>query len=734
MKTVIGLMLTLMLSTLRAETKEYECLEKLNAEVLELLQKHQSLLADQYTLTTLKVALMVMEDNKKTLEDYARSQPVVSKEYEELKTKVERDPEAQKNLAELTKLYQQYQSFGDKKTVLDLTHSIDEMLKASDHFQTRAIYHQASRRFYGQKTSEFLLTQKMLNAKNQLDERDLAITWLSEYVGERTAQETGRYGMQHNLTNLSNRVARVTGHISGTPASPNEIREQISSLNVQMQADLTQLFQSAIDKFQQDPSCLEIIGVTLNCKGQWAFMNESFVKALGQISQLMTAETQQQMMRVSTPVEREVQLLLELTLKIPAKEVGITVVPPIRPVPHVQLNKVPALGLERVVQTRGPSRITLREISSLGAFEVDDEVAPGPRDRTWPSVSQIDFNRELPPDECFSGERLGVQTVYRTEAENEEKGLQWSNRVTSLVDGKTYFKTINGVRKEVTDNLFYDQLLQADPTLSSPRVDGFTLTQRIPEIPNFTYQREEYFDRLITPERTWAFNFFGRNGNQRLLVTDSPLRVHRNSQGKVIRTEALSDPAIRKSFEFFPRRQVASVEKARLGEQEVMRMTLPNGATVDYHGETGELLGGAFRSTPRTRQEYIRGHNMYNPTKYDYVGPGVWIEMEETNANGDTRRELNSQGRPNQVKVFKNNGDGTRRECSLPSALLWETKTGHRSLVEEAQAFRRAQGEDNPSPWAHMNTGYTCFHLRYKTDEEIDRLFRARCGFGFMEH
>jgi hypothetical protein len=334
------------------------------------------------------------------------------------------------------------------------------------------------------------------------------------------------------------------------------------------------------------------------------------------------------------------------------------------------------------------------------------------------------------PDSCTSGVELGLSKNRRKTFWSHAKGGAVTGTYTQLDSPSYYRKQINGQVKEVTDNIFYNELLKKYPTLAHPkkRLDGISIKEEIPKIDGINYQMDEW-DEPQTPKRSWTFDFFGHHGNNRLLVTDNPLKVSRNSKGEIISSQEQDSPKLMRTFEFFPRKTTPSYklipDKKNATE---IHVTLPNGEVVIYDAKTGALKGGAFKSRPRKKSEYDKGRYLYNPNEFEYSGGGVWIESVESEKKGYSRRELTKDKKTNYVYVKKNN---PYRECKVPSKDLWVTKSGTRSTKEDYIKFEKAKGKANPSEYGHLNTGYTCFHFKYQSDADFNAYLQKKCGFGF---
>lgn len=364
------------------------------------------------------------------------------------------------------------------------------------------------------------------------------------------------------------------------------------------------------------------------------------------------------------------------------------------------------------------------------------------RDIASSKLKEINWEQRDYPDSCFSGEELGVSIRTRTKISNDALGGGLSTQEMKIDDGRYYGKLINGERIEVTDNIFEKELEKKYPFLvdGQKRVVGIKVQENLPVIEGLTYQQDE-FDEYLAPNRTWKFNFYAHDGNQSLIITDNPLKIIKNSRGSYIEHQEVDSPKYMRSFEFFPRKYVTQYEilPDRKNAQEMI-VTLTTGEKVRFDAKTGKVIGGVFKSISRAKskstQKYKAFDRFYHQNEFQYTGAGVWIEVDESEKRGFSRRSLTKQNTKMKVKIRKNPG----LECEVNSEDLWgvnlvdgaKTSESYRSTKEEYIEFKKAQGINNPSPYGHLNTAYTCYKFKFKTDEEFNKFLMSKCGFGFL--
>lgn len=215
---------------------EEECRELLDDNIKKLIKDDtKNLLGLQTEITVLKLARLSQENGVRTIED------LVKKKSQELK-KLDDG-----TLEKLRASYRQYGMIEDNNWIENEIKSIQGQRYAN------ASYFQASKRLYGEKTSAFLLAYQAQNPKSGLDENDIAISWLLKHSQDRMANIKGAYSAEHNLLNLSNRVALLNQVIDNKPAPTAQKVDQLLSEKRNL---LGKILNTFADQFKlENPGC-----------------------------------------------------------------------------------------------------------------------------------------------------------------------------------------------------------------------------------------------------------------------------------------------------------------------------------------------------------------------------------------------------------------------------------------------------------------------------------------------
>jgi hypothetical protein len=183
-----------------ADDQFKNCDSNLEKEIASLIENDKSgILSKQFKLTMLKQYKKVALNNSSTIEQF------IKQDFLDLKKLSKSNPST---LKELEKFY-------DKNEIINLS-SVYDHIESVKFKSEGANYWNKSRRFNNKDISSYLLFDSLSNPKSDVTKMDIAITFFMQKVSDQTAQEHGSYSANHNLTNLSNHLARYAGLINGT--------------------------------------------------------------------------------------------------------------------------------------------------------------------------------------------------------------------------------------------------------------------------------------------------------------------------------------------------------------------------------------------------------------------------------------------------------------------------------------------------------------------------------------
>lgn len=173
------------------------CEEKLTQEINKLVSKDSDgILAMQFELTSLKMAAYARKNNRKTLEGLAN------------KKKIEIN-QNQKITEELKSLYK---NFGEKEDFAE----IDNFLASIKSKSPKFIYKDKKNRLEGELSSSFMQALRVASPDANIEQEDVAITWLSNKVS-----------LTRKKTTMSEAVVKINAFELWGPAQTNkEIKER----------------------------------------------------------------------------------------------------------------------------------------------------------------------------------------------------------------------------------------------------------------------------------------------------------------------------------------------------------------------------------------------------------------------------------------------------------------------------------------------------------------------------
>lgn len=226
----ICLILTLNLSFAQSDSSLEICTDKAIDFFKEVVSEDkENIIAKQYELTMLKLARATAKESRSTLEEYIAK---VTKQI---------DPNDPK-LKKLDELYKSYGYKEDLKTIL-------ENFKSSNHWNRK-------NRIYNDDVSSFILLSSQMNPELKLDKRDAAITWFMNSVSNQANSRFGEGSARANKINLTNRLNKYTGAISGSrPLTDSEFFTKISALQNDLEKEMLKMHQNFLIDF--DSNCFQ---------------------------------------------------------------------------------------------------------------------------------------------------------------------------------------------------------------------------------------------------------------------------------------------------------------------------------------------------------------------------------------------------------------------------------------------------------------------------------------------
>jgi hypothetical protein len=201
-----------------------DCKEELKTAIAALLEDDKkNIIGLQYELTVLKMASASVESGNNTLEGLIRKQ---SKKIQTLDTGV------------IEKMNAMYKEHGLSEDKAALANHLKEKATAASYFAK-------DKRFFNKDSAAFLLAHQHLNPNSGINDADISVLWFMDKVSEKAQTKYGKYQAQHNLTNLSTRVAQYTGYIKGKNAIPKEdLIKMVADQKSKIDSELLQIMQS----------------------------------------------------------------------------------------------------------------------------------------------------------------------------------------------------------------------------------------------------------------------------------------------------------------------------------------------------------------------------------------------------------------------------------------------------------------------------------------------------------
>lgn len=225
-------------------TTEVKCSDAIQQRIRELLEGDENnMLGKQFQLTSLKMALQIMEN--RTKKSYDNVEEYINADQKDLLNK-----DNQKVLDKLVGFYRNYGKVEDESFISD---SFDKV-KNSNYFKS-------STRIYNDSASVLILADSMTNENSRFSELDAASAWFASKVNEKF--RTGTY--HNNLTNLSSLTFRVLGKLKNEkpPININKLKDGIAKIEADLDGNYELMRQDISEKFAD---CFKGENVSCNSK------------------------------------------------------------------------------------------------------------------------------------------------------------------------------------------------------------------------------------------------------------------------------------------------------------------------------------------------------------------------------------------------------------------------------------------------------------------------------------
>jgi hypothetical protein len=217
---------------IKKDENESDCKEKLNLEIAKLLEDDKkNIIGLQFELTVLKMASAATGAKTNSLEGLIRQQSAAIKAIDK---------------GVIDKMNAMYKAHGLTEDATAITDHLKEKSNSASYFPK-------DKRFFNQDSSAFLLAYQSLNPESGIKDSDVSVLWFMDKVSEKAktpnGTKMGTYSIEHNLTNLSTRIAQYTGTVDPTKAISKEkldemVKKQKTKIDTEFLALITSFKQS----------------------------------------------------------------------------------------------------------------------------------------------------------------------------------------------------------------------------------------------------------------------------------------------------------------------------------------------------------------------------------------------------------------------------------------------------------------------------------------------------------
>jgi len=240
---------------------EVTCNDAIQARIKDLLQKDQNnIIGKQFQLTSLKMALQIMEKRDKSYTDNVEE--FINRDQKELINK-----DNKQLLGQLVDFYRDYGKVDDQEFI---SKTFDKVRNSN--------YFTSSQRIYNDSASVMILADVLSNEESRFNEIDAASAWFASTVNEKF--KAGSY--HNNLTNLSSLTFRVLGKLKNEkpPIKLDKLKDSIGEIEKDLAGNYELMRQEIGEKFAD---CFKEDRAQCNSKDAF---NVNFAKSL----MMMTAK------------------------------------------------------------------------------------------------------------------------------------------------------------------------------------------------------------------------------------------------------------------------------------------------------------------------------------------------------------------------------------------------------------------------------------------------------------
>lgn len=238
---------------------EVNCEDQIQQGIRELLQKDENnILGKQFQLTSLKMALQIMENRSK-------------KSYDNVEDFIQNDQKkllARDNKKVLEDLVTFYRDYGKVKD--------DDFIDKTFNKVVGSHYFKSSTRIYNESASVMILADSLTNENSRFNEIDAASVWFSSEINKKFKQGT----YHKNLTNLSSLTYRVLGKLKNEkpPINIEKLRLGIDTIEKDLSGNYEIMRNEIGEKFSD---CFK--GENASCNAKPAF-DKNFAKSLMELT------------------------------------------------------------------------------------------------------------------------------------------------------------------------------------------------------------------------------------------------------------------------------------------------------------------------------------------------------------------------------------------------------------------------------------------------------------------
>jgi hypothetical protein len=222
-------------SVAEVKVANLSCDDELKQAIASLLAEDtKNIIGLQYELTVLKMAAATSGASVKSFEELIKKK---SKAIASIDDGV------------LKKMNSMYKEHGLPEDAAEITKHLKQKVSTAN-------YYAKDKRFFNKDSSAFLLAYQSLTEDSGIKDSDVSVLWFMEKVSSRAISKYKKYQEEHNLTNLSTRIAQYTGAINPNKAMSKTVlaemvAKQRSKIEVEFSALIERFKTSNIECYNQ---------------------------------------------------------------------------------------------------------------------------------------------------------------------------------------------------------------------------------------------------------------------------------------------------------------------------------------------------------------------------------------------------------------------------------------------------------------------------------------------------